>query len=424
MMRYYFLGICGVSMSALACFLKEKGNYVRGFDDSCDVKKELDERLIFVDHSLNEKEILRADVVVSSSALKEGHPVFDYVHSNRKKIISRGELLGELSQGFEKVIAVAGSHGKTTTTAMIYEILKAAGKNPTLHLGGFRQEDGKNFEVGGEEFFVTEACEYYDNFLHLHPYIAVVTNVEKEHMDYFKSFTNQKKSFEKFKSQARFVVDDSQKVCVRGIRHDKKGGLIFDLYRDNRKIMHLHLRICEEVNVENCIYAYLVAKKLRIDDCVIKLALEKFGGVKTRFERVRCGEFEDVICDYAHHPTEIRKAIDSAKKIFSDKRLVTIFQPHTYSRTKSLLGDFLDVFECVDVPLFFKTYSAREKESDGVSAEYFAKTLKVRNKNARYFENFEDLHSFLKELPKDEVVLLFLGAGDLPSILHKKQFIT
>ncbi len=422
--RYYFLGIGGISMSTLAIMLKNEGCSVRGSDEREDKTTEfLKERKIKVDDRLNRKQISKADVVVKSAAIKDDNPFLRYAVKKKKKILSRGQILGQICGGYKTTIAVAGSHGKTTTTAMIYEILKTAGEKPTLHLGGYRIEDGKNYEIDGKDFFVTEACEYYDNFLYLHPQISVITNVEKEHLDYFKTFERQKESFEKFKRQSKVVVDSTDGYSAGRIRHDKDGFLMFKLFHHDKLVLNLHLKICENVNVQNCVYAYQVGKLLGIDDKTIKTALESFKGVKTRFEKVECKYFDNVVCDYAHHPTEIEKAIETARKIFKRKKIITIFQPHTFSRTQALLPEFFRVFKNVEMPIFFRTYSARENESDGMSAKTFAELLKRQNKNARYFDNYVALKNFLLEIDRD-CVLLFLGAGDLPNILHKKKFIT
>lgn len=354
MKKYYELGIGGISMSALAIMLKEKGFEVSGSDDAeSRATHMLIENGISVDVSINKEKIANADVIVFSSAIKFDNPQFVYAKKLGKKMMTRGEILGEISRNYEKVIAIAGSHGKTTTTAMLYEILNCAGKNPTLHLGGFRIEDKKNYALGDDEFFITEACEYCDNFLNLHPYIAVVTNVEKEHMDYFKNFENQLCSFEKFKRNSKYVIDSLSGLEARNVRHDKNGFLSFSIFENGQKVLRLHMHICEDVNTQNCLYAYKVAKILNIPNEIIKLGLERFQGVCTRFERMESKYFENIVCDYAHHPTEIAKTINSAKKIYKGKRLVVIFQPHTYSRTKALLPEFLKVFEKEECPIFF-----------------------------------------------------------------------
>ncbi len=412
-------------MSALAVMLKNQGNLVGGIDErEGAATKILQENGILVDFEFDEANIEAADVIVCSSAIKEDNNWLIFAKQKNKKIISRGQLLGEVSKNFKNVIAVSGSHGKTTTTALIFHILKQAGKNPTLHLGGYKIDDGKNFDIGGQEFFVTEACEYCDNFLHLHPTVSVITNIEKEHMDYFKTFENQLHSFAVFKSQSELCFDDLGGLSAKNIRHNKNGELSFSIYEGKRKIMRAKLKLCEEVNTQNCLYAYRVCKHFGISDDVIKRAFGSFLGVKSRFEKVKCPHFETVICDYAHHPTELAKAIETAKHIFADKKLIVIFQPHTYSRTKTLFKDFFALFEVVENLVLFKTYSAREHPKDGMSAKQLFQKLKKNEQNVQYFENFETLKDFLMTFDSKGTVLLFLGAGDLPEILNKNCFIS
>ena len=369
------------------------------------------------------EKLIDCDLVVQSSAIKEDDFHIVLAKKLGKKIISRGQLLGWVSSNYEKVIAMAGSHGKTTTTAMIFNILRVAGKEPTLHLGGFKIDDNLNYAVGGQEFFVTEACEYHDNFLFLRPYLSVVTNVEPEHLDFFRTFEREQESFRQFEENSENVINSTADYFAKNICHDRFGGLMFSLFCKEEKIMDLHLKICEEINVQNCIYAYLVAKKLGIEDCFIKQGLENFKGVHSRFERKTCASFDNVICDYAHHPTEISKAIFSAQKIFSQKPLVVVFQPHTFSRTKTLLSEFLKVFDGVENLILFKTYAARERESDGISARKLTQILQKNGKNAAYFDNFALLKEHLHKFPCD-TTLLFLGAGDLPQIMTQDGFVT
>lgn len=425
MKNYYLLGINGISMSALGIMLKNQGNGVCGYDENKnDANRFLKEYNITIDHKFDLRKIEKADVVVYSSAFKDGNVIFDETKKIAKNFLTRGQLLGEIACGFDKVVAVAGSHGKTTTTAMIFEILKVAGENPSLHLGGYRVEDGQNFCLGGQKYFVVEACEYYDNFLNLRPFVSVITNIEKEHMDYFKTFENQKKSYEKFKKNSQFVFDNVENLSAKNLRHRKDGKLSFDLFEKDKKIMHLKLNLCEEINTKNCMFAYKVASFLGVPDEKIKLGLEKFAGVKTRFEKVFSKYFENVVCDYAHHPTEIKKAIGSAEKIYKNKHIVVVFQPHTYSRTQALLNEFVETFENVEKPVIFKTYSARETEKDGLSAKDFVRILKQKNKNAVYCDDFNSLKSHLQKFDKSNTMVLFVGAGDLPLILHKNNFIS
>ena len=423
--RYYFLGICGISMSTLAIFLKKQGNIVFGSDRNCDGKTALflKQNGIDVDKKTNRKRIKEAEIVVCSSAIKDDNPQKIWAKKFEKTILSRGQVLGEIAKKYKNVIAVAGSHGKTTTTALIYEVLKYAKKKPTLHLGGFMIENGKNYEIGEKEFFVTEACEYCDNFLCLKPQIAVVTNIEKEHMDYFKTFERQLLSFRKFKNQSEIVIDSTNGYTAKNISHSDFGGLNFSLCKNEEIVMDLHMQICEEVNVFNVIFAYQVAKKLGISDDVCKHAFENFKGVEMRFQRVKSQHFDNVFCDYAHHPTEILKTIETSNKIFLKKQVVFIFQPHTFSRTKTLLNDFVNVLSQTKKLVLFKTYSAREKNSDGISAFELAKILRTFGKSVSYFSRAEKLCKFLQKFDKDTVVI-FVGAGDLQNKLNKLGFIS
>ena len=422
--RYYFLGICGISMATLAIFLKNKGNFVQGSDRQIGKTAIiLKQDGIDIDTKLNRKNIQKAAVVVCSSAIKDDNPQKIYAKKLNKKIVSRGEILGDISKQYQTVIAIAGSHGKTTTTALVYEILKTAGKNPTLHLGGYRIEDGCNFHIGDKEFFVTEACEYCDNFLFLHPKISVITNIEKEHMDYFKTFERQIESFKKFESQSQCVINSLNGYSAENIFHSDFGGLNFSIFKNNEKIMDVCMQIFEEVNVFNVIYAYQVAKKLGISDDVCKKAFENFKGVETRFQKVSCSYFDSVFCDYAHHPTEISKTIETANKIFKGRQIVFIFQPHTFSRTKTLLSEFINSLSKTENLILFKTYSAREKPSEGVSAYKLSKILKECGKKVSYYAKTESLCKKLKRLNK-QCVIVFVGAGDLQMELNKRGFIS
>ncbi len=411
-MKYFFLGICGISMRSLAVFTKLRGDEVSGCDA---VLSDLD---FFKKYQINvytgdvSAYIKDADVVVYSSAISEKDVNFLFAKLLGKKLVSRGEFLGEIASSYDKVIAVAGAHGKTTTTALIYNILKD--KNPTLHLGGVLKEEGSCFVYGDKEFFITEACEYHDNFLYLKPYIGVITNIEKEHLDYFKTFENELASFDKYRKNCKFVVEGDGGFEIKNIHH-KDMKLCFDIYKGEEKVMSLKMNICEEVNVNNALFAYRACKILGCSDNDIKNGLESFKGVKRRFEEVVSLYIKEVIVDYAHHPTEIKGTITTAKKLF--EKVVFVFQPHTYSRTKELLDDFINVFSREKDVVIFKTFPARETEKDGVSGETLAKKI-----GCLYFEDVKNLVNYLKE-KYSSCAVVFVGAGDLPKLLEEEKFI-
>ena len=412
-------------MSALAVFLKQEGNEVCGSDINYDnLKNCLKNNEICVFLPPNYEKIKESDVIVVSSAISENDEELVFAKDNNKKIISRGQLLGEISSHYEKIIAVAGSHGKTTTTALIYNILKVAGKNPTLHLGGELAFEDVNYILGDKEYFITEACEYKDNFLFLRPYISVITNIEPEHLDYFKSFKRELLSFSKFESNSKIVIKEDKNYKIKNITHRHNGFVSFDIIDKNNKKIHLNMKRYEEIIAKDCIYAIRVCQKLGIRDDLIKLGIESFKGVKKRFQKANCKVLKNVYIDYAHHPTEIQNAIKTAKKAFKNKKIVVIFQPHTYSRTKLLFKEFIKSLENADEIILYKTYSAREKENMGLSEYDLYKEFLKTDKDCFHFSNEKCLVEFLKEEKSDEKVYLFLGAGDLPDVLNKILFLT
>ena len=399
-------------MRSLAVMLHLRGEEVSGCDADPSMLDFFDKYGIevFKGHSLNMVE--EADIVVFSSAIKEDDADYLYAKKLGKKLMSRGELLGEIASSYDKVIAVAGAHGKTTTTALIYNVLKKV--NPTLHLGGVLKEEDTCFVYGDKEYFITEACEYHDNFLYLKPYIGVITNIEKEHLDYFKTFEKELTSFDKFRKNCKFVIEVDGGFEIKNIYHKNKK-LCFDIYKGKEKVMSLQMNICEEVNVNNALFAYRTCKILGCSDDDIKDGLESFKGVKRRFEEVVSPYIKEVIVDYAHHPTEIKGTITTAKKLF--EKVVFVFQPHTYSRTKELLDDFINVFSREKDVVIFKTFPARETEKDGVSGETLAKKI-----GCLYFEDVKNLVNYLKE-KYSSCAVVFVGAGDLPKLLEEEKFI-
>ena len=406
MKKLFFIGICGVSMSALAVLMKYDGYEVVGCDKNHKrPPKSLLENGITVLPEKRTKEISTCDLVVFSSAIKDDNSVLQYAKNLNKKCISRGELLGRIASKFEKVIAISGSHGKTTTSGMIFSILKYAGKEPSLHLGGILCEEKTNVILGEKEFFVCEACEYFDNFLYLFPYIAVVTNIEREHLDYFKTFENEKKSYEKFKEQSKTVVDKTS-FYARRKRINSFGGVSFDLWKKDKKLMEINLKVGGFYNIQNALFAIEVAQKLGISNEITKIGLERFFGTQKRLER-REILGKTILVDYAHHPTEI-ECVQKYLRFFN-KKIVAIFQPHTYSRTKNFCDDFVKVLKKFDKVFLYKTYPAREKPKDGLSAFELSNLIE----KSVCLTNKKEVENIIKNSTEKEIVVLF-GAGDLP----------
>lgn len=428
--RLVFLGIGGVSMSALAKFCLKAGYDVVGYDATpSQVTCELKSLGVFVTCDKDRIEIGESDAVVYTSAVI-GDELLKKACEQNAAIIKRSELLGSVLSLFSKSVAVAGSHGKTTTTAMLAHILTCEGAHPTCFIGGDDRVFG-NFMYGEEKIAVAEACEYKKNFLDLRPDVAVVTNIDNDHLDSFGSLENEINSFRDFvKGSLRvFNADDENSAALNegcavsfGI---KKPAFVSarDLYRSNGKysftvkkgsliLGRINLAVCGMHNVYNALAAIAVADVLNVRFSVIKKALENFYGVKRREEflgTIKNLNGAEVYADYAHHPSELKAAFGSLNVETTD---TVVFQPHTYSRTRLLLPDFLTVLKSVPNLVIYKTYPARESFDAEGSAHKLYMELSATGKKVRYAESPEELFSFLEKDIKSER-FLFFGAGDI-----------
>ncbi|MEG1500056.1 MAG: UDP-N-acetylmuramate--L-alanine ligase, partial [Clostridia bacterium] len=372
--KYHFIGIGGVSMSALALFLKEKGFFVSGSDI---VKNERTQQLlragIEVDFGHVIGGIKNADIIVKSGAIFENDKEIEYAKAHRKKIVTRAKLLGAIAKMHKHVISIAGSHGKTTTTAMIAEIFVMAGLNPTIHIGGVSKNLKEFPPTGGKDFFITEACEFKNSFLSLKSEVGVVLNIEKDHMDFFKTEKNLLKSFKKFAQKSKKIVTNApikknnitfgfeNEFCVaKNLEMNNFGGYDFDAKFGMEEIGRISLKIPFLHNAKNALAAICVAKYYSIENKTIIDALNSFAGTKRRCEKIGDIGGVPIIIDYAHHPSEIANTLKGLKEMYAGK-VLCIFQPHTYSRTKLLLEEFMQCFKCSDMLVVFKTFSAREK---------------------------------------------------------------
>lgn len=415
MKKYYFVGICGVSMSSLAMFAQKEGNLVRGYDR--EKSQELFDCGIEIDNELNFDNIDWADEIIYSSAFNLNFDLVAYALQQKKVVKVRGEFLAEISKGYEKVIAVAGSHGKSTVTALIYHILKTAGKNPSLHVGAKLIDVGKSYDIAEKEYFVTEACEYHDNFLFLRPFLSVVTNIESEHLDYFKSFARERKSFEKFINQSENSIVKT-KYSVKNLKTDKLGNISFNIMNGEQLRFKIKMKIGGKYNAQNALFAVEAVEKLGISDCYIKYGLESFKGLQKRFERVESNLSNIIFVDYAHHPKEISAVYYCVKTMQAKK--IAVFQPHTYSRTRAFMADFAKSLCKFDEIILFKTFSAREKEDCEVEIN-LVQLLAEQKKVIMFY----DVNALIDKLNSysQGCVICIMGAGNLPELLQKQKFI-
>lgn len=420
-------------MSALAIFLKLNGNEVSGsdinFNDTMENLKNFNISY-YIGHL--EKNIITfsPDIVVINCAIDDNNEELKWAKKNKIKIISRAKLLGDFSKNFKNVIAISGTHGKTTTVAMISEIFIEAGLKPSVHIGGILNKINSNFLVGEQKYFITEACEYKNSFLYLKPKIGAMLNIERDHMDFFKNYKELENSFDKFLDHSKikiypksthsdfnFYYQSNTKLInfyATDITKSNRG-IIFKYYENDKFISTIRINTFGTHNVNNALVAINIARHFKIKIPVIKRALKNFSGVKRRFETIGQLSNAIIIHDYAHHPTEIKKVISQAKEL---GKVLTVFQPHTYSRTKKLFSSFKTAFNESDYTIFYKTYPARETEDMGFNAKKLFENVKD-NIKSEYFDNESDMIKKIKKISKNYDVILMLGAGNIDQSAKK-----
>ena len=433
----HFVGIGGVSMSALAKLMHKEGKIISGSDDvikqsTAQMKKS---GYNIKKHS-NKTGVLGADLVVYTSAISQNHKDIVLAKSLHIPIVERAEFLSLISKKYKTTIAVSGTHGKTTTTAMLAEVLSKL--HPTVHVGG-KSKFG-NLKIGGKDFFITEACEFNKSFLCLQPNVSVILNIEEDHMECYRNFNDLIASFSQFINKTsdfivlnhnflHFLKQFLAKKKIICFDIDKKsdywatnltennGCFSFDFYADNFCFGNVKLSVFGKHNVFNAVATMATALELGVQFKEIKTKIENFKSVQRRFEFLLNQNIK-VVHDYAHHPTEIKSAISTAKLINKNGRIICIFQPHTFSRTEKLLKDFLTCFDKATSLVLVPTFKAREKEKDGLTSKQLFEKLDD-NLDATYFDDLDKCAKYLLNIKKDNDLFLFLGAGDIDEFAKK-----
>lgn len=432
--RFHFVGIGGIGMSGIAQVLLEMGYKVSGSDLRENKNVELLRRKgakISIGHKPENVEDV--DVVVYSSAVSEDNP--EIVQAKRMGIpaISRGEMLAELFR-IREGVAVCGSHGKTTTTSMIAHIVHDAGYDPTVIIGGVLQKFGGNARLGKDDLIISEADESDGSFLKLMPTVAVITNIDREHLGYYKDLEEIKSAFLRFANSVPFYgfcvmnaddenskdvmkkvkrrlitfgIKESSDVMARSINIE--GGCYqFDLYFYEKPLERIKLSVAGRHNVYNALASAAVGLQMGISVDTIKKALETFKNAERRLEFKGYFNGALVYDDYGHHPTEIKAVISALREMYPKKRLLLVFQPHRYSRTYYLLEEFAQVLKESDVCFLTDIYSAGEENLYGVSAEVLAKLA-----GCNFFEDRTELFNAIRREARDTDVILFMGAGSI-----------
>ncbi len=437
----HFIGIGGISMSGLAEILLSRKFPVSGSDSH---ESALTDQLAAQGAVIHYPQMAEnitddIDVVVYTAAIHPDNPEFRAAQEKNLPMLTRAQLLGEIMRNYKEAINVSGTHGKTTTTSMITEILLEAHKDPTVSVGGMLKDIGGNIRVGGQETFVVEACEYTNSFLSFFPTIEVILNVEADHLDFFKDIDDIRHSFKLF---AEKLPEDGLLVINKDIKHseyftqalkcrvvtfghekdadytanfisyDKFAHPSYTLFYKGEELAQVELGVTGEHNIYNSLAAVAVARSLDIPMEVILRGLKRFTGTDRRFQKKGSVNGFTIIDDYAHHPQEIAATIEAAKK-YPHRKLWIVFQPHTYSRTAALLDDFAGALSQADEIVLADIYAAREKNTIGISSDDLRKHMLEQNTNVYYIPKFEDIEDFLLQHVEEGDVLITMGAGDI-----------
>ena len=449
--RIFFVGIGGAGMGGIAEVLLNEGYQVAGSDIQAGAMTQRLTALgadIAIGHKAENVE--GANVVVVSSAINEANPEIQFARQQRIPIIRRAEMLAELMR-FRHGIAVAGTHGKTTTTSLIATIFGEAETDPTFVIGGLLNSAGTNARLGKSRYLIAEADESDASFLHLQPMMSVVTNIEADHMDtYDGDFSKMTDTYIEFLHNLPFygqavvcgddpVIRDllpriGRSVLTYGFNDDNDvratniqyqfGRTTFDVIRPGREPLAIELKLSGAHNVLNALAAITVATEEDIEDSAICRALSTFGGIGRRFEVL--GEFSTsvgeitLVDDYGHHPTEVAATIAAARNNWPSQRLVMVYQPHRFSRTRDLYEDFVEVLSQVDCLLLLDVYAASEQPIEGADSRALARSIRARGQlEPVYVGSHEELPSILANQLQNGDIVMTQGAGNIGQLAKK-----
>ncbi|OUW95096.1 MAG: UDP-N-acetylmuramate--L-alanine ligase [Pelagibacteraceae bacterium TMED237] len=444
--RIHFIGISGIGMSGIAELMQDKGYMIQGSDITLNENtKRLKKKGIkfFLGH--NKKNINKVDAVVFSSAINNNNPEIKEALSKKIPLLSRADMLAELMKN-KKSIAIAGSHGKTTTTSLVGNIFSQANLDPTIVNGGIINSLSKNNRYGKGEWMVVEADESDGSFLKLPHQISIITNLDIEHLDFYKSKDNLFSAFENFVNMLPFhgtsiiCLDDknlqslvkkikTRNIITYAIKNKKADILIYDI-KGNTSKTSFKLKIKNKIigksnykfiinaignhNLLNCTASIIASKIVGVKNIDINKALINYIGVKRRFTLLGKKNDAMIYDDYAHHPTEISATLNAAKNL--KKNVIVVFQPHRYSRTKILINEFVNILSKIDHLIILDTYSAGEKKIKGfTSKDIYLKVIKL-NKNITYLKNLNNLKKSLMKYSVKKNIIIFMGAGSISNI--------
>ncbi|MGY3053671.1 UDP-N-acetylmuramate--alanine ligase [Pedobacter sp. UYEF25] len=433
--QVYFIGIGGIGMSALARYFANLGCLVAGYDKTkTKLTQELELEGVFIDYA-DDKNLIHGvfckpreeTLVVYTPAIPKDSQILAHFKENGFDLKKRSEVLGIISKSMF-CIAIAGTHGKTTTSAMVAHVLKDTGYDCTAFLGGIATNYNSNVVYGKNNVMVVEADEFDRSFLTLHPNIAVITSMDADHLDIYGDKTHLDESFNLFATQIKtdgtlffhsglslpkgisYAAEEDADIQAAHIRVSEHK-FIFD-YKDGKNVIKdIHLMLPGKHNVENATAAIAIALKLGIDKEKIRNAVANFKGVKRRFEYLVNDKNHIYIDDYAHHPEELRACFAAVRRLYPDKKLTVVFQPHLFSRTRDFADDFAKVLSTVDELFLLEIYPAREKPIEGIDSTFLLDKIRLDSKKVC---SKDFILEYVKKLKPE--LLLTVGAGDIDTL--------
>ncbi len=443
--KAYFIGIGGISMSGFAELLHTMGFTVSGSDrTSSKITEHLEELGIKILYEQTQENITTdIDFIVYTAAISKDNPEYIRAEELGIPMMERGTMVGQVMKNYSTAIAVSGTHGKTSTTSIASHILLEGGLDPTISVGGILPGINGNIRIGQSENFIIEACEYTNSFLKFFPTIGIILNIEEDHLDFFQDLADIRRSFRRFAElipahgaliinadiedyqslteglPCRIITysvhDRTADFSADNISYNKMGCGSFTLLKKGAAAEHYDLSIVGEHNISNCLACLALASLFDIPADDIQAGLSKYHGTGRRFEKK--GEYHGalIIDDYAHHPTEIRATLTSARN-YPHKRLWVAFQPHTYSRTKSFLSEFAEALSLADRVILADIYAAREKDPGDISSKDLAERISERGTEALYLGSLKELEKYFQKNLMNGDLLITMGAGNIVEV--------
>ena len=412
----HFIGIGGIGMSAIAKLLHDKGYQISGSDLDYNAQtQELEHIGANIYHKHDANNIESPDLVVYSLAIPNSNPELEAAKSQNIPCLTYPQALGEITKDY-KLIAVAGTHGKTTTTGMLSQILIENNYDPTIIIGSTSELLGnENYRFGNSEWMLIEACEYHQGFLHFHPEVTLITNLEHDHFDAYPTEESYLKAFQELlnKTKSHSIINTdlplSQKLEAKTAVTKFKAGT-----------QKIELQVPGDHNNTNAIVALRTAEAIGIDSEQAKLSLKNFKGTGRRLEFIKEEEGQIFYDDYGHHPTEIKAVLKSLKQEYPSKSICIIFQAHQHNRTEALLNEFVKSFELASKVIIPNIYKARDtkQQIENMTAKKFAEEISKVHRNCIYSDGLENTKLNLKELTKGYNIVLVMGAGDVFKIIR------